>query len=114
MTDCLFLLLPLLGVLPACMQRVPSVPNSALSPYRTGDPALVRWVSIPVYLDSNQQRERPDGVLLKGDLVNGKTVAMERWVRRGTYTHRQAVREEAGERGLMTAACLPACLVSGW
>jgi len=59
-------------------QRYKDVPNSYLNVSYTKAPSLVRWVSIPVYKDSNTKRLSPDGVLIKGDLVNGKTVAMER------------------------------------
>ena len=59
-------------------QRYPNVPDSQLSPSKTHVDGLLRWVSVPVYTDTNTLRLEPDGVLLKGDLVNGKTGPMER------------------------------------
>jgi hypothetical protein len=57
---------------------VADVPDSKKNPFVTKAPVLVRWVSLPVYADSNTARLRPDAVLLKGDVMNMRTSTMER------------------------------------
>jgi hypothetical protein len=57
-----------------------SSPNSTLSPYLTGHPALIRYTSTPVYTLSNTGQQKPDGVLISGDFVDGKTAAPARVV----------------------------------
>jgi hypothetical protein len=51
----------------------PATSDSSLSPYNTGGLGLMRWTSTPVYSLTNTDKSRPDGVLISGDLLNGKT-----------------------------------------
>ncbi|KAG5177004.1 hypothetical protein JKP88DRAFT_282247 [Tribonema minus] len=58
-----------------------TTPLSALRAKETGEQALVRWVAVPVWNDGLQggmDGGPPDGVLVIGDVVNGKTRIVER------------------------------------
>jgi hypothetical protein len=46
--------------------------NSSLHPYDNELPVIIRWTASPVYSSSNSNLSQPDGVLLYGDIVNGK------------------------------------------
>jgi len=59
------------------LQHFP-VPDSKLNPRLTHEAGLTRWVAVPVYKETNTLQLRPDGLLVKGDLISGKTGAMER------------------------------------
>jgi hypothetical protein len=46
--------------------------NSSLHPLENQLPVIIRWAASPVYSASNTNSSKPDGVLLYGDIVNGK------------------------------------------
>jgi hypothetical protein len=52
-------------------QVIPGVPDSRLHPSITKSAALVRVVTSPLFLNSNQARMKPDGVMILGDIVSG-------------------------------------------
>jgi len=45
---------------------------SKLHPYVSNSTVLVRWTATPVFSASNTNSSQPDGVLLNGDIINGK------------------------------------------
>jgi len=64
---------------PKFQEKLDSATSSShLSPLVTHSPALIRYTSTPVYATSNTGTTKPDGVLISGDIMNGKTIAAER------------------------------------
>lgn len=53
-------------------------PSSLLHPSITKSIGLVRLTATPVFAPSNVDRKQADGVLISGDLVNGKLAINER------------------------------------
>jgi hypothetical protein len=47
-----------------------ATPNSTLHPSVTGAESLIRWMGVPLFINSSSTT--PDGVYITGDLVNGK------------------------------------------
>ena len=46
--------------------------ESSLLPHETGNDVVVRFVFIPMYSSTNTEHVNADGVLIAGDIVNGK------------------------------------------
>lgn len=58
-----------------------TTPDSTLSPYLTHSWSLIRYATTPVYSINNAEALEPDGVLVSGDILNGKTAALERMLK---------------------------------
>jgi twitching motility protein PilJ len=46
--------------------------QSKLHPYDNNQTVLVRWTAAPVFAASNTNSSKPDGVIVYGDIINGK------------------------------------------
>jgi hypothetical protein len=57
---------------PYAQTSLEGVLQSKLHPYANNNTVLVRWSASPVFATSNTNKSRPDGVLLYGDIINGK------------------------------------------
>jgi hypothetical protein len=47
-----------------------TTPNSTLHPSITGAESLIRWMGVPLFINSSSTT--PDGLYIAGDLVNGE------------------------------------------
>mmetsp|Transcript_27714 Transcript_27714/g.34661 ORF Transcript_27714/g.34661 Transcript_27714/m.34661 type:complete len:914 (+) Transcript_27714:317-3058(+) len=52
--------------------------SSELTPLTSKSPSLIRYTTSPIYALSNVDGKSPDGVLISGDIMNGKTALCER------------------------------------
>jgi hypothetical protein len=51
--------------------------NSSLHPYRSNEKVVVRYCGVPIFGTSNTAQTQADGVMIYGDILNGKTYTPE-------------------------------------